>query len=84
MVDLIWIGVALLLAPALAEIAKFRHKGFTWVGAGGVMYLLAVAFTYDVGFGLTAILTYGTALFTILGLVSVLIGTLMIAMSLFK
>jgi len=85
--DLVLLGVGLLLAPALAEIAKIRiktDKGFNWLAVAGSSYLLAAAFNYDIGFNLGSALSYGTALFSAIGLVATLIGTLLIMSSIRK
>ena len=42
-----WMGIALLLIPILAEYGKIKKKGdkgFLLLGAGGASYLLAAAF----------------------------------------
>ena len=85
-VDILWLGIALLLAPALAEIAKIRDKkGFMWISAGGVMYLLAAAFMFEIPqLGLMATLEWGTVLFSVIGLIAVLIGALTVLMGVFK
>lgn len=82
--NLIWLGVGLLLAPALAELAKVRSKadkGFSWLASGGVLYLLAAAFGNDFGFGLGSALSYGWVLFSVIGLIVTLIGALVILSS---
>lgn len=86
-VDLVWLGVALLLAPALGEVAKIRaraDKGFALLAIAGVMYLLAVAFSYDLGFGITTIFGYGTMLFAIIGFIATLIGAILVLINAFK
>lgn len=85
--ELIYLAIALLLAPALGEIAKIRknsEKGFTWIAAAGAMYLLAAAFTYEFWPGLGTSLAYGTVIFSVIGLIAVLIGALMVITSIFK
>ncbi|MFQ6009501.1 MAG: hypothetical protein ACE5J7_00035 [Candidatus Aenigmatarchaeota archaeon] len=84
--DMVWLGIALLLAPALAEYGKMRAKaaqGFAWVAAGGVSLLLAEVFTVDLAaFGITAeTLAWGTALFGVIGLILALIGTILVLKS---
>ncbi len=85
-VDILWLGIALLLAPALAEIAKIKQKkGFMWIAAGGVLYLLAAAFAFEVpNLGVGASLVWGTVLFSVIGLIAVLIGALTVLMGTFK
>jgi len=78
------LGIALLLAPALAEFAKLRgkaEKGFAWIGAAGVMILLAYVFSaVTIGYDLSI----GTTIFGALGLISALVGTIFVAMNLLK
>ena len=84
---LILLGVGLLLAPALAEIAKIRtktDKGFDWLAVAGSSYLLAAAFDIGIGFNTESALSYGTAFFSAIGLVATLIGTLLIMSSIKK
>jgi len=86
-VDLIWLGIALLLAPALGELGKVKGKalrGFTWLAGAGALYLLAAAFSYDIGFGLAGSLAYGTTIFSIVALIATLVGAIMIIFSVFK
>lgn len=86
-IDLIYLAIALLLAPALGEIAKIRakaSKGFAWIAAAGALYLLAAAFSVDLSIvGVTAIqLSWGTAIFSVIGLIAALIGTVWVVYSL--
>ena len=85
--DMVWLGLALLIAPALAEYGKIRAKaaqGFGWIAGGGISLLLAEVFTVDLGaFGIGAeTLAWGTALFSVLGLIFALIGTILFLKSL--
>jgi hypothetical protein len=88
-VDMMWLGIALLLAPALGEIAKIRakaDKGFAWMAAAGALFLLAAAFGADlsvIGIGATQ-MAYGTAIFSVIGLIAALIGAIWVAISLLK
>lgn len=44
---MVGLGIALLLAPAIAEYAKLRHKaskGFAWLAVAGVFFLFASSF----------------------------------------
>ena len=84
--DMVWLGIALLLAPALAEYGKMRAKaaqGFGMIATGGVSLLLAEVFTVDLGaFGIGAeTLVWGTALFNVIGLILALIGTILVVKS---
>ncbi len=78
------LGIACLLAPAIAEYAKLRvkaAKGFNWIGVSGVMFIFAGTFG-----GATALVTYlgsgiiaGIAdLFSIVGWLFALIGTIFV------
>ncbi len=86
--NLVWLGIALLLAPALGEMAKIRskgEKGFTWIAAGGAMYLLAASFSFDIpNLSLGTNLTWGTTLFSVIGLIAVLIGAIVVLTNVFK
>lgn len=85
-IDLVWLGVALFLAPAIAEFAKVRaksDKAFQWIGAAGIMYLLAAAFEVDF-FSLASTLAYGTQIFSIIGLIATLIGGILVLLSVFR
>lgn len=87
--NLIYLGIALLLAPALGEIGKIRakaDKGFLWLGAAGGLFILSAAFGVDLTlFGLDAtVLEWGTAVFSVIGLIAVIIGTIMIFTNVFK
>ncbi len=89
-VELIYLAIAALLAPALAEMAKIRakaDKAFTWVAVGGVMFVLSAAFAFtDLSLvGIAATLTLPlVSLFSIIGLVAVLVGSLMATVALLK
>jgi hypothetical protein len=86
-VDLVWLGIALLLAPVFGEFSKIRNKagkGFEWLAGAGVLYLLAAAFMYDIGYGTTQYLTYGTVIFSIIGLIATLVGAIIVIANLFK
>ena len=89
MVDLIWLGVALLLAPALGEIAKIRvkaEKGFLWLAGSGVLFLLAESFKVDLTLFTLAEsqMLWGTAIFGVIGLIFALFGTILILLNVFK
>jgi len=76
------LGIACLLAPAIAEFAKLRHKaekGFSWMAVAGVFFLFSATFAY-VPSMLGAVLTslYLAELFSVVGWVLALIGTLFV------
>ncbi len=88
---LLGIGLALLLAPAFAEWGKIRtkvDKAFMWIGTGGVMYLMAAVFSMGIGFDLGANIFgaagWGVVIFSVIGLIAVLIGVVTALMNLFK
>ncbi len=89
-VELIYLAIAALLAPALAEMAKIRakaDKAFTWVAVGGVMFVLSASFALvDLSIvGIAATMTAPlVSLFSIIGLVAVLVGSLMASVALLK
>ncbi len=83
-VDLVMLGIAMMLAPALAEFAKIRSKadkGYDWLAMGGVSYLVSVAMSNDIGFGLASILGYGSTLFAAVGLIAGVLGVVVIIMN---
>lgn len=48
---LLGLGLMCLLVPLLAEYGKFRkraEKAFNWIAGGGISFILAVAFNYQV------------------------------------
>ncbi len=89
-VEMIYLAIAALLAPALAEMAKIRakaDKAFTWVAVGGVMFVLSASFALvDLSIvGIAASITAPlVSLFSIIGLVAVLVGSLMASIALLK
>lgn len=89
-VEMIYLAIAALLAPALAEMAKIRakaDKAFTWVAVGGVMFVLSASFALvDLSIvGIAATMTAPlVSLFSIIGLVAVLVGSLMASVALLK
>lgn len=89
-VEMIYLAIAALLAPALAEMAKIRakaDKAFTWVAVGGVMFVLSASFALvDLSIvGIAATMTAPlVSLFSIIGLVAVLVGSLMASIALLK
>ena len=89
-VEMIYLAIAALLAPALAEMAKIRakaDKAFTWVAVGGVLFVLSASFALvDLSIvGIAASMTTPlVSLFSIIGLVAVLVGSLMVSIALLK
>jgi len=77
----IGLGIACLLAPAIAEFAKLRHKaekGFSWLAVAGVFFLFSATFAT-----VTAVVPmlgqlFLEPLFQVIGWVLALIGTLFV------
>ncbi len=85
--NMVYLAIALLLAPALGEIGKVRaraDKGFAWIAAGGASYLLAAAFGNEFWPGLGATLSYGSAIFGVIGLILTLVGAISVLTSSWK
>lgn len=81
---LVGLGIACLLAPAIAEFGKFRknaEKGFNWLAVAGVFFLFGGSFA-SVGALSTylgASIVLGLAdLFSIIGWIFALIGTIFV------
>jgi len=79
------LGIAFLLAVALAEWAKFRNKadkGFNWIALAGIWFLFAGTFSMVTSLGsylgATTFLGIGS-IFEIVGWIFALIGTLFAA-----
>lgn len=76
-------GIALLLAVALAEHAKFRakaEKGWAWIATAGVFFLFAGAFPLTVANYTQFGETWGlVTIFEVIGWILALIGTLFVA-----
>ncbi|MBU3896543.1 MAG: hypothetical protein KJ697_01255 [Nanoarchaeota archaeon] len=84
---LIWLGIALLLTPILAEYGKIRNKadrGFLWMGAGGAVYLLAAAFKLGIDGMTLSALGWGATLFSVIGLIITLIGAIFVLTGILK
>ncbi len=85
--DLVYLAVAALLAPALGEVAKIRSKAakaFTWMGVGGVLFVLAASFqvvSLDL-LGLGGLSGTLASIFSLLGLLSVLVGAVLASVGL--
>lgn len=81
---LIGLGIAFLLAPAIAEYAKVRKKaikGFNWLAMSGVFFLFAGAFTttlFGPGAWLESIELLGP-IFEVIAWILALIGTIFVA-----
>ena len=78
---LVGLGIACLLAPAIAQFAGTRKKaerGYNWLAIGGLMFILAAAFGIDFWTlaKLTDISEWGSQLFQIIGWIFVLAGVL--------
>jgi hypothetical protein len=80
--ETIGLGVALLLAPAIAEYAKIRHKadkGFNWLAASGVFFLFASTFTVAGIWGLDQAVWMGIGtVFEVVGWLLALVGTIFV------
>ncbi len=84
---LLWLGIALLLAPVFAEYGKIKKKGdkgFLWMGAGGALYFLAAAFKLGIVGMEMAELAWGATLFSVIGLIVTLIGAIFVLLGVFK
>ncbi|MFQ6056456.1 MAG: hypothetical protein ACE5J3_10805 [Methanosarcinales archaeon] len=83
---MVGLGIALLLAPAIAEYAKLRHKadkGFAWLAVAGVFFLFASSFAVATkvgGYIDPSLATWGAigSLFEVIGWILALIGTLFV------
>ena len=84
-IDLIWLGLALLIAPVLGAYAKIvkDKRGFVWLTGAGVLYLLAAAFSVEISW-IPSGLEYGVMIFEIIALIATFIGALMVAAGVFK
>jgi len=83
--QVLWLGLAFLLAPVFAEWAKLRHKaekGFNWFAVAGAFFLFSAVFA-----GVPSVMTGGVLavvsplgqVFEIIGFLFALIGTIFIA-----
>ncbi len=87
--EMVYLAVAALLAPALAEMARIRtkaEKAFTWMAIGGVLFVVSAAFaTVDLAaVGVAGLSTTLSAVFGVVGLLAVLVGALMASVGLLK
>jgi hypothetical protein len=78
---LVGLGIACLLAPAIAQFAGTRKKaerGYNWIAIGGLMFLLAATFSIELWTltKLTEISRVGSQIFQTIGWIFVLIGVL--------
>jgi hypothetical protein len=78
---LVGLGIACLLAPAIAQFAGTRKKaerGYNWIAIGGLMFILASAFAIEFWTltKLTDIATWGSQLFQVIGWIFLLVGVL--------
>jgi hypothetical protein len=83
--QVLWLGVAFLLAPVFAEWAKLRHKaekGFNWFAVAGAFFLFAAVFygipSVSAG-GVLAVVAPLGQVFEIIGFLFALIGTIFVA-----
>lgn len=81
---IVGVGVAILLGLALAEYSKWRSKaerGWNWLAVAGVWLIFAG--TLSVVPALSGVLTWGTYgvadIFSVIGWIFALIGTLLVA-----
>jgi len=80
---MVGLGIAMLLAPAIAEYAKIRHKadkGFNWIATSGVFFLFAASFDVAKTLGTylnTTWLGIGS-IFEVVGWLLALIGTIFV------
>jgi len=84
-INLVWLGLAFLIAPVLGAYAKVvkDKRGFVWLTGAGVLYLLASAFSIDISW-IPSGLSYGVNIFEIIALIATFIGSLMIAADVFR
>lgn len=81
--ELIGLGIACLLAPAIAEHGKLRHKaekGFNWLALAGVWFVFAAAFLlvpFSM-FGLESMFAAIGSYVTLIGWFFALVGTLFV------
>ena len=81
---MVGLGIAMLLAPAIAEYAKVRHKadkGFNWLATAGVFFLFAASFPVAVTLGgyVGGATWVGIAsIFEVVGWLLALIGTIFV------
>jgi hypothetical protein len=78
---LVGLGIACLLAPAIAQFAGTRKKaerGYNWIAIGGLMFLLAATFSIELWTltKLTGVSGVGSQIFQTIGWIFVLIGVL--------
>ena len=84
-INIIWLALALLIAPVLGMYAKVvkDKRGFVWLTGAGVLYLLASAFSIEISW-IPSGLDYGVKIFSIIALIATFIGSLMIAADVFR
>ncbi|OGI12404.1 hypothetical protein A3K64_01065 [Candidatus Micrarchaeota archaeon RBG_16_36_9] len=84
-INLLWLGLALLIAPVLGTYAKVvkDKRGFVWLTGAGVLYLLASAFSVEISW-IPSGLSYGIIIFSIIALIATFIGALMVAADVFR
>jgi len=86
--NVVYLAVAALLAPALAEIAKIRAKAgraFTFIAVGGILFIGSVAVSVSpLGMMQQSLADSLASLFSIGGLIVVLIGVLLATAALIR
>lgn len=90
--EIVWLGLVCLLAPAIAQYAgvkKKMDKGLGWVAVAGLMFILAGAFdasvvTFWATSDLGSVADGGLYLFQIIGWIFVLVGVISAAFEYFK
>ena len=81
---MVGLGIAMLLAPVLAEYAKMRRKsekGFNWIAVAGVFFLFAGTFPSTMALGAYVgadVWTTIGSIFEIVGWILALIGTIFV------
>ena len=83
--NLVLLGLALLIAPVFGAYAKFvkDKRGFVWLTGAGTLYLLAAALSIDISW-IPSGLDYGVKIFSIIALIAAFIGSIMVAVDVFK
>ncbi len=84
--EMIYLAVAALLAPALAEIAKIRaraHRAFTFMAVGGVLFVLSAAFSVVSIPGLE-VLAQVSSIVSLIALVVVTVGAVVATATLLR
>ena len=87
-VDLVYLAVATMLVPALAEIAKIRSKiskPLEYIAAGGVLFVMAAAFQIiNLDVYVQGLSSGITTVASVIGLIFVLVGGVLAILELMK